>query len=162
MNMYEVKPLHLANALSFTLPDQETAGFFRNEKLRTFLDDIESTIKEYDAQPVGPLILKSSLEYKEDDDVIGIDTYIQQADRFVEGVKPPYRMDKTVNIAECLWFHYSGEKMRLLERFFDVRLQAIEKEISLANEIYVFFSSQSSDDDCISVEVFIPICNGNC
>jgi len=154
--MFVLKPLHIASALSFTLPHDGPDGIYSTKALRAFIDGLDTAISEHGANPVGPLIMRTSLEYTTDGDKELLTTYIKQTDIYIKNAKEPYKPIENISIPNCLYFEYTGTDTGLISKHLETHSLAKEEGYSLADDTYTIFTSKNSKGDIIT-EVFIPI-----
>jgi len=153
--MLEIKTLHLTNALSITLPFIDSAGTPIPINLGAIIGELDSCILKNMANPAGPLIMKTTLEWTNSDSRSFV-TYIRQVDSFIPNLVSPFTMEATKDVLNCIYVRYEGPEKWLLSAFREAELMVKDTKISLTGEIYTIFVSHEDETDLVVTDLYIP------
>jgi hypothetical protein len=118
---------------------------------------LDSYILERGGEPIGPLVMKTTLEYGDNSKARSVITYLQQANAFYDCVDSKYRMEKSIIIPNCVHEKFSGDVGELILFYFRMTSEIGHEKMSPEKDIYTFLISQNSNDNHVDVEVYIPI-----
>jgi uncharacterized protein YecE (DUF72 family) len=130
--------------------------FEQLQNLRALVERKEFYIRQKGAQPIGPLIQKTSVSVGENGEVQMTITFIRQADKFIHHVDPPYRMESVIRVSDCLYTRFIGEEEHLQFAYNKLNLTAYEEEIELTGESYTVFVDSNEEDGTITADIFMP------
>lgn len=151
------KSLRLDNVLIksiFEFSALKDDGSIRDEfSLDLEVEKMVNEIKVKGANPVGPLIQFSGASGKEDDVEIKI-VLMMQADRFINNIQTPYRMEPVINIKNCLYTRFKGMEEDIQYAYQKIQVTAYEEDIKLKGSSYTIFLD-SEDNGTITADIFM-------
>lgn len=145
----------MVNALSITLPVLDKLQIFNSKELKFYLDKLDSFIKYIEAQAVGPLIMKTSL-LRVDNNTQFVAEYIQQIDKLIYNTSTPYNYYELMDIPECIYTNYHGQASKLMYSYCETKNLIKEEGKAIVGEIYTVFIANDSQQDTISIDLYIP------
>ena len=151
-----LRTLSLVNALYSIVDFEDMDGTPEVGELRAASDEIDNIILKNGATAVGPLILNTWSGAGENGSSRFYAAYIRQTDSFISGLEPPFRMEGSVYIPNCIYKYYEGEKSGLASVFFEAHMAANEEGGSLRGEAFTFLLSQDLKAGTIAAELYFP------
>jgi hypothetical protein len=148
------KTLKLTNALMLSLSKEE--DFEQLKNFEATVEAMELQIRQKGAQPIGPLIQKTSLDVDEAGEPQMTITFIRQSDTFIHHVDPPYRMESVIKVSDCLYTRFIGEEEHMQFAYNKLQLVGYEEEIPLSTETYTVFVDSNEEGGTITADIFVP------
>ena len=119
----------------------------------TVVEKMKNEIAVKGAKQIGPLIRYS---WAGDDDggakiQIGL---MLQADRYIDNINTPYRMETAVHVKNCLYTRFTGLEEDIHFAYQKIAVTAYEEDIKLKGSSYTVFLD-SNDDGTITADIFM-------
>jgi uncharacterized protein YecE (DUF72 family) len=149
------KTLKLLNTLTLNLSDiaddaEDLGGL---EKL---VSQMETYVRSKGAQPIGPLIQKTSVSADANGEVDVNISFIRQADTYINHTEPPYHMESVLRVADCLYARFIGEEADMRHAYNKLGLIAYEEEIELSGETYTVYVDSDEASGTLTADIFMP------
>ncbi|MDR1068201.1 MAG: hypothetical protein LBL36_03015 [Clostridiales Family XIII bacterium] len=154
ITVHRSKTLKLTNALLLELSKKE--DFEQLENFERLIDQMDVHIRQHGAQPVGPLIQKTSMKVDENGEPQMVITFVRQADTFIHHVDPPYKMESVIKVADCLYTRFTGEEDDMQFAYNKLQLVGYEEEIPLSSETYTVFVDNDEENGTLTADIFVP------
>ena len=158
IEIHRNKSLILENVLINSIVD--TLAFNgENDKYETPMSlDIEvekmiNEIKVKGANKIGPVIQYSGLLKKGGDFEVNVELMLQ-ADRFINNLQPPYKMEPCIKVKECMYTRFKGLEDDLQYAYQKIQVDAYENDIKLKDSSYTIFLD-SDEFGNVTVDIFV-------
>jgi uncharacterized protein YecE (DUF72 family) len=142
------------NALLLSLSKEE--DFEQLQNFQALIEQMDLHILQKGAQPVGPLIQKTSIDVNDSGEPQMTITFIRQADTFIHHVDAPYRMKSVIKVSDCLYTRFIGEEDNIQFAYNKLQLVGYEEEVPLSSGTYTVFVDSNEDDGTITADIFVP------
>jgi hypothetical protein len=113
-------------------------------------------IRQKGAQPIGPLIQKTSISVNDSGEPQMVITFIRQSDTYLHKVDSPYKMESIIKVSDCLYTRFIGEEDKMQFAYNKLNLMGYEEEIELTGESYTVFVDNDEENDTITADIFMP------
>lgn len=163
INIIMNKSLRLDNVLikeifSFSQIDDEDCGEEGFFSLELTVAQMDNEIRSRGAEPIGPLIQYSGAELEQDAYSMSM-ALMLQSDRFINGIKRPYRMESVIKASDCLYARFTGVEEDLQYVYQKMEVTAYEEDIRLKGSSYTIFLG-SDDNGNITADIFMEKMEG--
>jgi hypothetical protein len=158
INIQSNKSLRLDNVLIrdvITMTVAETEDGSENEdfSLELEVEKMTNEIKTKGANQIGPLIQYSCASGDVDAFEIKVSLMLQ-ADRYINNVSAPYRMESVVQAKNCMYTRFTGAEEDMQYAYQKIQVTAYEEDLKLKGSSYTIFLD-SNDEGNITADIFM-------
>lgn len=158
IEIHRNKSLRLDNVLIKNIFEISTLNEDDDKEDEDFSLDLEvdkmiNEIRVKGANQVGPLIQYSGSSIEEESFEIKV-VLMLQADRFINNLQPPYRMESVIQAKDCMYTRFSGAEEDVQYAYQKIQVDAYENNIKLNGNSYTIFLD-SDDDGNITADIFM-------
>ena len=143
------KKLKLMNPFILQVNLQE-----ENQNLDILIQQMESAIRAKGGQPIGPVIQYTEVIVGEDGEGEINLKLIRQADKYINHVDAPYKMETIIEVTGCMYARYQGPEEKLSLAYQKLNVIAFEEEITTKNSNYTIFVDGDEEGN-ITADIFI-------
>ncbi|MBR2674075.1 MAG: hypothetical protein IKE52_01265 [Mogibacterium sp.] len=119
------------------------------------VEKMDNEIRTKGANQIGPLIQYSGASG--DGDALAIKvTLMLQADRYINNIRAPYRMESVVQAKNCMYTRFTGAEEDIQYAYQKMQVTAYEENIKLKGSSYTIFLD-SDDEGNITADIFMEI-----
>lgn len=152
--IHHSKTLKLTNALLLCLSKEADLETLQN--FQSLIEQMDLHIRQKGAQPIGPLIQKTSISVNDSGEPQMVITFIRQSDTYLHKVDSPYKMESIIKVSDCLYTRFIGEEDKMQFAYNKLNLMGYEEEIELTGESYTVFVDNDEENDTITADIFMP------
>ena len=158
INIQSNKSLRLDNVLikdiiTMTAAATEDGSEDEDFSLGLEVEKMTNEIKTKGANQIGPLVQYLGAIGNEDALEITVSLMLQ-ADRYINDVAAPYRMEPVIQVKNCMYTRFTGAEEDMQFAYQKMQVTAYEEDIKLKGSSYTIFLD-SDDDGIVTADIFM-------
>lgn len=158
IEIHRNKSLRLDNVLMKEIFDLASLNESANNDDENLSLDLEvekmiNEIKSKGAIQVGPLIQFSGASVEGETFQL-TSSLMMQADRFINNIQPPYKMEPVIQAKDCMYTRFSGAEDDIHFAYQKIEVDAYENDIKLKGSNYTIFLD-SDENGNITADIFM-------
>lgn len=121
--------------------------------IETELEKMNNELRIGGANQIGPLIQHSSITSDGDCTEVNVSLMLQ-ADRYINNVSSPFRMEPIIKAKDCMYTRFVGMEEDIHFAYQKIAVTAYEEDIKLKGSCYTIFLD-SNNDGTVTADIFI-------
>jgi hypothetical protein len=117
----------------------------------TRVEQLDNYIKSIGAQPIGPIIQKTTTAIDDEGNPVISINLLRQANKYIVHPEAPYNSKSIIRVKNCMYVRYIGPETKINLAIDKINVIAFEENIRLSNEIYTVVLSENEDDSMVDV-----------